>query len=92
MTPGTINTIIIVNAPLTEGAMVEAYAIAIEAKCSACIDHGIVCAKDATKLGMGTGTDCCVLISPCIQTNASKKSGGPKGVIKHAGKYTLFPK
>ena len=46
--------------------------------------------KDATKFGMGTGTDCCVLISPCIQTNASKKSGGPKGVIKHAGKYTSF--
>ncbi|KAL7541901.1 hypothetical protein ACHAXR_011367 [Thalassiosira sp. AJA248-18] len=82
---GTINTIIIVNAPLTPGAQVEAYAIAIEAKCSACVDHGVACAKDPTKLGMGTGTDCLALISQCIPT--SSENGG---VIKHAGKHTLF--
>lgn len=95
MTPGTINTIIIVNAPLTQEAQVEAYAIAIEAKCSACVNHGIVCAKDPTKLGMGTGTDCCALIAPCHppQSNAKKgdnEKGAVRKIIKHAGKHTLF--
>lgn len=53
LTPGTINTIIIVNAPLTLGAQVEAYAIAIEAKGSACVNHGVVCAKAITYLKNG---------------------------------------
>ena len=34
---GTINTIIIIDTPLTQAAQVEAYAIAIESKCSACM-------------------------------------------------------
>ena len=69
MTPGTISTIIIVNTPLTPEAQVEAYAI-IEAKCSACVNHGVVCAKDPKKLGMGTGTNCCVM---CTDTAMPSK-------------------
>ena len=75
----------------------EAYAIATEAKCSACVNHGIVCAKDPTKLGMGTGTDCCALIGPCHVPKGDAKKGDGKDdravlqkVIKHAGKHTLF--
>ena len=64
----------------------EAYAIAIESKCSACIDLGIMCAKDSTKYAMGTGTDCCVLLSPC--SNSSEQADGR--IIKHAGKHTLL--
>ena len=83
--PGTINTIILVDAPLTREAQVEAYAIAVEAKCSACVNHGVTCAKDATKFGMGTGTDTIVLISQSIPKG---RNGG--GVIKYCGKHTLF--
>ena len=82
---GTINTIIIIDTPLTQAAQVEAYAIAIESKCSACIDHGIMCSKESNKFAMGTGTDCCVLLSPCSSTD---QAGGR--VIKHAGKHTLL--
>lgn len=92
MKPGTINTIIIVNAPLTQAALVEAYAVAIEAKCSACVDHGVTCAKDSTKFAVGTGTDCAVLISQHYSNNNNKSL--PKcdrqKIIKYAGKHTLF--
>ena len=94
MTPGTINTIILVNTPLAPAAQVEAFAIAVEAKCSACVNHGVACAKDGTKLGMGTGTDCSALISPGRGSHESKTRrdvGKNLGkVIKHAGKHTLL--
>ena len=81
---GTINTIIIVNTPLTQSAQIEAYAVAIEAKCNACVDHNVVCAKDSTKFAMGTGTDCAVLISYKAVPNRGQQ------VVKYAGKHTLF--
>jgi len=95
--PGTINTIIIIDKPLTSSALIEAYAIAIEAKCLACIEHTVLCSKDNSKYGMGTGTDCCVLVCPTpitsssssVDNKASKKEGSSK-IIKHAGKHTLF--
>ncbi|KAL7518945.1 hypothetical protein ACHAWX_003745 [Stephanocyclus meneghinianus] len=61
--PGTINTVVVINAPLSESAMVEAYAIAIEAKCAACVDLSLMCAKSG-KIAQGTGTDCVVLLCP----------------------------
>lgn len=93
--PGTINTIVIVDTPLTLEAMVEAYAIAIEAKCSACVNHGIMCQKDQSSHAMGTGTDCCVLLSPGCDATATDVSGNKQSksigrVIKQAGKHTLF--
>lgn len=78
--PGTINTVVITNADLTPAALVEAYAIAIEAKCRACADHSVGCAKNPSDTAQGTGTDCCVLIS----------SSDGKRRVKHAGKHTLF--
>ncbi|KAL9182789.1 hypothetical protein ACHAXT_004068 [Thalassiosira profunda] len=80
--PGTINTLVIVNTPLTESARVEAYAIAVEAKCRACADHGVVCGKDPTAPAQGTGTDCCVLLCPATSAKGA--------AIQHAGKHTLF--
>jgi len=89
--PGTINTIIIVNAPLTQEAQVEAYAVAIEAKVASCVDHGVSCAKDSTKFATGTGTDCAVLISQRYSNNKSlPKQRGQQQIIKYAGKHTLF--
>jgi adenosylcobinamide amidohydrolase len=68
-TPGTINTVVIINASLSAGAMVEAYAIVIEAKCAACADLRVKCAKSlqslyGSNLAQGTGTDCAVLLTP----------------------------
>ena len=91
--PGTINTIILIDKPLTSSALVEAYAIAIEAKCLACIEHTVLCSKDNRRFGMGTGTDCCVLVCPTPSTSSSSSFDGKEEsskIIKHAGKHTLF--
>jgi adenosylcobinamide-phosphate synthase len=98
---GTINTIVIVGGetpPLSPAARVEAYAIAIEAKCGACVDHGVVCAKDPTRgVASGTGTDCCVLICPATDhdgTTMREEGGGKRtrtvAFVEHAGKHTLL--
>ncbi len=94
--PGTINTVVVVNgAPLSEGAMVEAYAIALEAKCAACADMKLACAKSlyGTELAQGTGTDCAVLVCPLmkntnIKINNSSNSGAM--VLEYAGKHCLL--
>uniref|UniRef100_A0A7S4MVG6 Cobalamin biosynthesis protein CobD n=1 Tax=Odontella aurita TaxID=265563 RepID=A0A7S4MVG6_9STRA len=77
--PGTINTVIVTTASLTPGALAEAYAIAVEAKCAACADFGVRCAKDPAVLAQGTGTDSAVLIS----SDAGRR-------VRHSGKHTLF--
>jgi len=84
---GTINTVVITNATLTPAALVEAYAIAIEAKCRACANHSVTCAKSPSELAQGTGTDCCVLIA-ASETVAGANSNTRR--VKHAGKHTLF--
>jgi adenosylcobinamide-phosphate synthase len=79
--PGTVNTIVITNAVLDTSALVEAYAVAVEAKCAACAELGVVCAKSSSssstalgsnnniQLAQGTGTDVLVLI--CATANSS---------------------
>jgi adenosylcobinamide amidohydrolase len=85
--PGTINTVVVINgATLTQEAMIEAYAIAIEAKCGACAEYSLACAKNARRLAQGTGTDCAVLLCPSL----------PPGVpweevsVAYAGKHCLL--
>lgn len=58
---GTINLALHISAPLTEGAMVEALSIAVEARTAAVLD-----ASPARPGGAitGTGTDCVVLAAP----------------------------
>jgi adenosylcobinamide amidohydrolase len=95
---GTINTTtIIINGkyPLTPLARIEAYAIAIEAKCRACHDNGIMCEKDPTRVACGTGTDCCVLICPStmsttMTTEKMAEREKNDNVVKHAGKHTIL--
>ena len=82
---GTINTVVVVSAPLSEEALVECYAIIVEAKCAACDSCKIMCRKDPSSAAQGTGTDCAVLACP-----AMKSSGGGKKYVKYAGKHTLF--
>jgi len=89
---GTINTVIITNTPLSSSALIETYAIAVEAKCRACSDHGVRCSKDGMSLAQGTGTDCCVLISPTISSLSNDDKGGNRKMhfVEHAGKHCLF--
>ncbi len=59
---GTINTLVHVSAPLTDGALVEAISIVAEARTAAVIDWQH--AERGTAL-TGTGTDCIVVAAPC---------------------------
>jgi adenosylcobinamide amidohydrolase len=59
---GTINTLVHVSVPLTDGAMVEALSIAAQARTAAVIESRRVPAGTAIT---GTGTDCIVVASPC---------------------------
>lgn len=80
--PGTINTVVVINgAALTQAAMIEAYAIAVEAKCGACSDHSVMCANDAQRIAQGTGTDCCVLLCPSEESPLC---------VSYAGKHCLL--
>jgi len=59
---GTINTLVHVSVPLTDGAMVEAISIVAQARTAAVIDFQNAPRGTATT---GTGTDCIVMASPC---------------------------
>ena len=83
--PGTINTIILTNATLSDAALVEAHALAIESKCAECADLGLACTKDAAQLAQGTGTDATVVIA-----SAGGSSKDSLRVVRYAGKHTLF--
>ena len=59
---GTINTLVHVSVPLTDGAMVEAISIVAEARTAAIVDAR----RGVPGMGItGTGTDCIVVASPC---------------------------
>lgn len=76
--PGTINLILVVNQRLSPAAMVEAMAMATEARVAAVHDAGVL----STQTGQpatGTGTDCIVLASP-----AQGRSH------RYCGKHTLL--
>jgi len=59
---GTINTLLHVSVPLTDGAMVEALSIVAQARTAAILESRHV--ERATAI-TGTGTDCIVVASPC---------------------------
>ncbi|WP_394845591.1 adenosylcobinamide amidohydrolase [Pendulispora brunnea] len=76
---GTINTMVYIDTPLTDEALLEASAIATEAKCAAVLEAGVrsrISGRPAT----GTGTDCTVVA--CARSNAR---GAP-----YAGKHTAI--
>jgi len=56
---GTINTIVVVDADLTDGCMVEAVKMAVEAKCSALSDLDV--RSSTGRLATGTSTDALVI-------------------------------
>ncbi len=67
---GTINTLVHVSVPLTDGALVEALSIVTEARTAAIVDWGRAEPGAVT----GTGTDCIVVASP--QTGAPHAYAG----------------
>jgi adenosylcobinamide amidohydrolase len=60
---GTINLALVVNRRLSSSAMVEALAMAVEARVAAVHDAGILSTR-TNRLATGTGTDCIVIASP----------------------------
>jgi adenosylcobinamide amidohydrolase len=84
---GTINTIILINSCLDETtALVEAYSVAVEAKCKAMAALGIMCAKNPNEPATGTGTDTTALVCRGRQHSA----GATCVTIPYAGKHTLI--
>jgi adenosylcobinamide hydrolase len=79
--PGTINTVVVINSPLSESALIEAYAIAVEAKCAACVEISVQCSKSGM-IAQGTGTDCLVLTCPSFEAGCNP--------IEYAGKHMLL--
>ena len=108
--PGTVNTIIVTNAIMDEsdcnsdscgsnssimvGSMVEAYAIAIEAKCRAATDLGVRCAKRPDQWAQGTGTDSTMFVCRRGTNSSTKQDATPGSItyprVQYAGKHTLF--
>ena len=75
---GTINLAVAINRRLTSAAMVEALAIATEARTAAVLDAGILSSL-SHRPATGTGTDCTVV--------ASLAYGG---AAQYCGKHTLI--
>jgi adenosylcobinamide amidohydrolase len=60
---GTINVLVHVETPLTDAALIEAMAVATEAKTAALCDARVASAVSG-KPATGTGTDCTVVACP----------------------------
>ncbi len=69
---GTINLLVEVDAPLADGALVEALGLAVEARTTAVLESGL---ELTTGTATGTGTDCVIVAAP-------------PGAVAHAGKHT----
>jgi adenosylcobinamide amidohydrolase len=80
--PGTINLLVDVDLPLSDEALLEASAVATEAKCAAMIGAGVrsrLTGRPAT----GTGTD-------CIVVTGHGRSARSAPVVTYAGKHTAI--
>jgi adenosylcobinamide amidohydrolase len=76
---GTINLLVHVEAPLTDEGLLEASAIATEAKSAAMFDARIA-SRTSGRLATGTGTDCTVVTCP-LTARAEHR-------LPYAGKHT----
>jgi adenosylcobinamide amidohydrolase len=78
---GTINVLVHVDVPLTDEGLLEASAIATEAKTAALFDARIA-SKKSGALATGTGTDCTVVTCPRVTWG--------KRPAPYAGKHTAI--
>jgi adenosylcobinamide hydrolase len=74
--PGTINLIAVVGVPMTDAALVEAVAIAVEARTLAALEARVPSLVSG-EIATGTGTDAVVVAAL-----------GGAGAIPHCGKHT----
>lgn len=73
---GTINTIVMINKPLTAAAMERAVVTMTEAKTSALLELGIG-SRYSSNLATGTGTDQFIVASPLDATQRQMRWAGP---------------
>jgi adenosylcobinamide amidohydrolase len=78
---GTINTILLINQPLTAGAQAKAMMLSVEAK-SAALSELAVPSKGSEHLATGTGTDQLVIATP-------QATSGQKPLISASGHLKL---
>jgi adenosylcobinamide amidohydrolase len=76
---GTINLVCQLAVPLSPPALLEALAVAVEARTAAVLDAAIV-SRRSDQLATGTGTDCAVIAAPIASDAAA--------VAHHAGTHT----
>jgi len=74
---GTINMILLTNAKLSHGSLVECIMMATEAK-SACLQDLGVKSPVSDEIATGTGTDSCAVV------------GGDGPIVEYCGKHVLF--
>jgi adenosylcobinamide amidohydrolase len=77
---GTINLLAYVDVPLSNEGLLEASAIATEAKCAVVLEAGLR-SRQSGRPATGTGTDCSVVASP--------RAGRFTRLESYAGKHTL---
>jgi adenosylcobinamide amidohydrolase len=78
---GTINLLAYVDEPLSDEGLIEASAIATEAKCAAVFESGVK-SRESGRPATGTGTDCVVIASP--------RAHPGQRVEAYAGKHTVI--
>lgn len=76
---GTVNTVLLIDAELTQSALVNTFMLVVEAKVKAFYDLGIK-SRESEETATGTGTDCVVV--------ASKKA--KRDPFHFAGTHTVF--
>jgi adenosylcobinamide amidohydrolase len=78
---GTINVMVHVDVPLSDEALLEASAIATEAKCAAVLEAGVRSRRSGLP-ATGTGTDCTVVAAPLAPRARLRERA------RYAGKHT----
>lgn len=78
---GTINFLAYVDVPLSDEGLLEASAIATEAKCAVVLEAGLR-SRESGRPATGTGTDCAVVASPRASRFTRPES--------YAGKHTVI--
>jgi adenosylcobinamide amidohydrolase len=82
---GTINLVCQLAVPLSPPALLEALAVAVEARTAAVLDTAVV-SRRSDQLATGTGTDCAVIVAPVAPVASEPVASAP--VVHHAGTHT----
>ncbi len=86
---GTINTIVLIDAALSDAACLESIAIATEAKAGFLAARGVRSTVSG-RIATGTGTDCTAVVA--LGHPADGQDASRRPVLSYAGKHTLLGK